>query len=218
MWNLEVERLLSTHGICFRVWVACILQRRKISTTKNCDGTNFIYKSGFLFFVCVCGVHNQQVSSLVNQHIDSGAILHFSGVVCVWTGFFFYWGVRVEKLLNLKCSANPAWSTLQTLDISCMQSLTWSTGKENLLTVTFHPLMDKSIQQWPTVITEGGASISVDFKLVLAPGVLEGRRSTLFTPVMKETHFFWTKPSSGSASSSPYVKVQQNQTIHYSLG
>lgn len=70
----------------------------------------------------------------------------------------------MEKVLKLRCSVNPG-HKLQSLTIY---------GKENLLTVTFHPLMDKSIQQGPTVITEGGASISVDFKLVLASWVLGG--------------------------------------------
>lgn len=37
--------------------------------------------------------------------------------------------------------------------------------------------MDKSIQQGPAVVAEGGASIRVDLKLVLAPGVLRGEEA-----------------------------------------
>lgn len=34
--------------------------------------------------------------------------------------------------------------------------------------------MDEPVQQRPTVIAEGGASIGVDLEFVLAPGVLRG--------------------------------------------
>lgn len=44
-----------------------------------------------------------------------------------------------------------------------------------VLTVTFHPLVDESVQQGPTVVAEGGTGVGVDLKLVFAPGVLEQR-------------------------------------------
>ena len=44
---------------------------------------------------------------------------------------------------------------------------------KNMLTVTFHPLVNKSIKQRPTMVTECWASIGVDFELVLASGILK---------------------------------------------
>lgn len=44
------------------------------------------------------------------------------------------------------------------------------------LTVTFHPLVNEPVQQRPAVVTEGGAGIRVDFKLVFAPGILGGKQ------------------------------------------
>lgn len=46
--------------------------------------------------------------------------------------------------------------------------------EQKTLTVTFHPLVDESVQQGPAVIAEGGAAIGVDLELVLAPRVLQG--------------------------------------------
>ena len=43
------------------------------------------------------------------------------------------------------------------------------------LTVTFHPLVNKPVQQRPAVVTEGGAGVRVDFKFVFAPGILGGK-------------------------------------------
>lgn len=43
------------------------------------------------------------------------------------------------------------------------------------LTVTFHPLVNKPVQQRPAVVTEGGAGVCVDFKFVFAPGILGGK-------------------------------------------
>lgn len=37
--------------------------------------------------------------------------------------------------------------------------------------LTLHPLTEKAVQQGPTVLTEGGPSVTVDFKLVLVLGV-----------------------------------------------
>lgn len=48
---------------------------------------------------------------------------------------------------------------------------------DQVLTVTFHPLVDESIQQRSTVVTEGGAGVRVDLKLVFAPGVLRPRET-----------------------------------------
>ena len=48
------------------------------------------------------------------------------------------------------------------------------------LTVTFHPLVDQSVEQGPTVITEGRASIRVDFELVLASRVLKEKEQHSF--------------------------------------
>lgn len=47
-----------------------------------------------------------------------------------------------------------------------------------VLTVTFHPLVDESVQQGPTVVTKRGAGVGVDLKLVLAPGILRSRETT----------------------------------------
>ena len=44
-----------------------------------------------------------------------------------------------------------------------------------ILTVTFHPLVDKPVQKRSTVVTEGRAAIRVHLKLVLASGVLENK-------------------------------------------
>lgn len=41
------------------------------------------------------------------------------------------------------------------------------------LTVTLHALVDEAVQQRATVVTEGGAPIGVDLKLVLRSGILE---------------------------------------------
>lgn len=41
------------------------------------------------------------------------------------------------------------------------------------LTVALHALVDEAIQQRATVVTEGGAPIGVDLKLVLCSGILE---------------------------------------------
>lgn len=46
-----------------------------------------------------------------------------------------------------------------------------------VLTVTFHPLVDETIQQRTTVVTEGGTAVCVDLKLVFAPGVLTKQTS-----------------------------------------
>jgi hypothetical protein len=46
-----------------------------------------------------------------------------------------------------------------------------------VLTVTFHPLVDKSIKQRATVVTKCGAGVGVDLELVLAPGVLRSREA-----------------------------------------
>lgn len=43
------------------------------------------------------------------------------------------------------------------------------------LTVTFHPLVNEPVEQRPAVVTEGGAGVRVDFKLVFAPGILGGK-------------------------------------------
>lgn len=47
----------------------------------------------------------------------------------------------------------------------------------SVLTVTFHPLVDETIQQRATVVTEGGTAVCVDLKLVFAPGVLTKQTS-----------------------------------------
>lgn len=41
------------------------------------------------------------------------------------------------------------------------------------LTVTLHALVDEAIQQRAAVVTEGGAPVAVDLKLVLCPGILQ---------------------------------------------
>lgn len=41
------------------------------------------------------------------------------------------------------------------------------------LTVALHALVDEAIQQRAAVVTEGGAPIGVDLKLVLRSGILE---------------------------------------------
>lgn len=41
-----------------------------------------------------------------------------------------------------------------------------------VLTVTLHPLVDESIQQRATVVTEGGTTVRVDLELVLASRIL----------------------------------------------
>lgn len=43
------------------------------------------------------------------------------------------------------------------------------------LTVTFHALVDEPVEQGAAVVTEGGAGVGVDFKFVLAPGILGGK-------------------------------------------
>lgn len=48
---------------------------------------------------------------------------------------------------------------------------------DQVLTVTLHPLVDETIQQRSTVVTEGRAGVGVDLKLVLAPGVLRPRQT-----------------------------------------
>lgn len=117
-------------------------------------------------FVCFwCWFTIRQVRILIDEYFDGGVVLHF---------FFLVWYVfeRVLLLMSGGGKDPEAEVLLKTRGISCRASS--STGKENLLTVTFHPLMDKSIQQGATMITEGGASIGVDFELVLASGVLVG--------------------------------------------
>lgn len=48
---------------------------------------------------------------------------------------------------------------------------------DQILTVTFHALVDESIQQRSAVVTKGGAGVGVDLKLVFAPGVLRPRET-----------------------------------------
>lgn len=43
------------------------------------------------------------------------------------------------------------------------------------LTVTLHALVDEAVEQRAAVITECGAPVGVDLKLVLASGVLDMR-------------------------------------------
>lgn len=52
-----------------------------------------------------------------------------------------------------------------------------SCPRANVLTVTFHALVDESVQQRPAVVAERGAGVSVDLKLMLAPGVLRPREA-----------------------------------------
>lgn len=165
MWNLGVRRLPPTHSTCSGGGPACILQWLTIPTMKNCDGHNSIYKAGALF-----GFVIRQLNSSKTQNSDGRETLHFIGLVYIWMNSL-YWRVGAEKLLNLGM---------------CFWALS-SIGKENLLTVTFHPLMDKSVQQWPAVITEGGASVSVDFKFVLAPGVLGEKKHITHSTHRKAT-------------------------------
>lgn len=47
--------------------------------------------------------------------------------------------------------------------------------EDQVLTVAFHPLVEETVQQRSTVVTEGRAGVGVDLKLVLAPGVLRPR-------------------------------------------
>lgn len=156
-------------GGFFGVWLGCILQWLKTSAThkkkrkkKKSDSTpHLIYKSSaFLGFIM------RQSSSLINWNFDSGRFYTLS----VW-----YISELILSIEELVLKSYWALLAQQTLNMSYRASL-W-TGKENLLTVTFHPLVDKSIQQGPTVIAEGGASVSVDFELVLAPGVLGGEEA-----------------------------------------
>lgn len=42
-----------------------------------------------------------------------------------------------------------------------------------VLTVTLHALVDEAIKERATVVTEGGAPISVDLELVLRSGILK---------------------------------------------
>lgn len=44
---------------------------------------------------------------------------------------------------------------------------------QRLLTVTLHALVDEAIEQRATVVTEGGAPIGVDLKLVFCSGILK---------------------------------------------
>lgn len=42
----------------------------------------------------------------------------------------------------------------------------------DILTVTFHPLVDEAVQQRTTVVAEGRAAVRVNLELVFASGVL----------------------------------------------
>lgn len=53
--------------------------------------------------------------------------------------------------------------------MSIFKSFKW----EVTLTVALHALVDEAIQQRATVVTESGAPIGVDLKLVLRSGILE---------------------------------------------
>ncbi|KAK2097717.1 hypothetical protein P7K49_023168 [Saguinus oedipus] len=76
--------------------------------------------------------------------------------------------------------------------------------REKVLTVTFHPLVDESIQQRPTMVTKRGAGVRVDLKLVFAPGVLEPKETTEGAGV------------SGTCKALPYVEgtgdITKNRT------